>query len=330
MSRIFDALLRAQAERSGASQVPTKSAKDLLQHAERISSSGRKNSSSMVDRARGAQGALAARHDSGDILSGVSAAARELLGDLENPVSREDILEQFQDRSPVLPDDTRLVCIADQQSPAAEAFRLLGVRIRRMGSQNLGNKLLITSTTPAEGKSTIAANLACTLAKGSQQAVLLVDGDLRRPVLAEMFGLRQEPGLSEYLQESNEIAKSIYKLQDLGFWLLPAGDALGNVLELLQSSRLPSIMEVLGELFDWVIIDSPPMLPLADTSIWERWADGILVVARQGVTRKHGLQRGLEAFSAQNKLVGAVVNSFDGLPLNDYYYYRPSNKDVDR
>jgi capsular exopolysaccharide synthesis family protein len=330
MSRIFDALLRAQAERSGAGPIPTKSAKDLLQHAERNSSSGRRSSSGMVDRARGAQGAMAGRRDTGDILSEVSAAARELLGDLENPASREDILEQFQDRSPVLPDDTRLVCIADQQSPAAEAFRLLGVRIRRMGSQNLGNKLLITSTTPAEGKSTIAANLACTLANGSQQSVLLVDGDLRRPVLAEMFGLRQEPGLSEYLRGSNEIANSIYKLQDAGFWLMPAGDSLGNVLELLQSSKLSSMMEALADLFDWVIIDSPPMLPLADTSIWERWADGILMVARQGVTRKKALQRGLEAFSAQNKLVGAVVNSFDGLPLGDYYYYRPSNKELDR
>lgn len=329
MSRIFDALLRAQAERSGADQVEAKSATDLVQQAERQVSSPVDGRSSLADRSRVAQESTLRRRKAGEVSAG-EASITALFDSDPRLAGLKDALLEFQDRTPSLPEDSRLVCVTDRESPAAEAFRLLGVRVRRLRSQNLGNKLLITSTAPEEGKSTIAANLACTLAKGSQQTVLLVDGDLRRPVLADMFGLHREPGLCEYLRGTNEITSSIYKINELGFWFLPAGDSFGNVLELLQSSELPSMMGSLAALFDWIIIDSPPMLPLADTSIWERWADGILLVTRQGVTRKHALQRGLEAFSGQGKLVGSIINSFDGLRLDDYYYYRPTREDSGR
>ncbi len=90
-------------------------------------------------------------------------------------------------------------------------------------------------------------------------------------------------------------------------------------LELLQSGRLSTLMDQLNALFDWIIIDSPPVLPLADTSVWMRLADGILLTTRQGTTEKRQLQRGLEAIESK-KLIGALVNSSENAATSDYYY----------
>ncbi len=100
---------------------------------------------------------------------------------------------------------------------------------------------------------------------------------------------------------------------------MPAGRCLSNPLELLQPARLASLMSQLSEWFDLILIDSPPVLPLADTSMWMKFADGILLVTRQGVTEKRPLQRGLEAIDPK-KMLGAVVNSSKNLVHTDYYY----------
>jgi len=97
------------------------------------------------------------------------------------------------------------------------------------------------------------------------------------------------------LQGERTLAASIYRLEPAGIWFFPAGIAPANPLELLESGKLPALMEQLTAWFDWIIIDSPPVLPLADTSVWTRLADGILLVTRQGTTQKSQLKRGLEA-----------------------------------
>jgi Mrp family chromosome partitioning ATPase len=114
---------------------------------------------------------------------------------------------------------------------------------------------------------------------------------------------------------------SIYFLEAAGIWILPAGAASANPLELLQSGKLSALMDQLVGLFDWVIVDSPPVLPLADTSVWTRVIDGILLVARQGITEKRHLQRGIEALETK-KLIGALLNSSRNLADNEYYAYR--------
>jgi capsular exopolysaccharide synthesis family protein len=178
-------------------------------------------------------------------------------------------------------------------------------------------KVLITSTIPQEGKSTVAANLACTLARRKQQKTLLLDGDLRRPSAANLFGIAKVPGLAEWLSGQTE-SINIYKLESLGLWILPAGAAPENPLELMQSGKLSLLMEQLETWFDWIVIDSPPVLPLADTSLWTRLADGILLVTRKGTTEKKQLQRGLEAVD-KSKLLGALVNSSASAAHSDYY-----------
>jgi Mrp family chromosome partitioning ATPase len=138
-----------------------------------------------------------------------------------------------------------------------------------------------------------------------------------------MFGLGRNPGISELLEGDRSLTTSIYHLEGPNIWILPAGSAPSNALELLQSGKLSSVMDQLALLFDWIIIDSPPVLPLADTSVWMRLADGILLTTRQGTTQKRKLQRGLEAIDAK-KLIGALVNSSKHAAASDYYYYGPA------
>jgi capsular exopolysaccharide synthesis family protein len=225
------------------------------------------------------------------------------------------------DHCPVLPvsirEDSRLVSLGKEGSLGAEKFRFLAVRLRQLRQSRPLKKVLITSSIPEEGKSTVAANLACTLGRRKPQKTLLLEGDLRRPNIAAQFGLSNLPGLCEWLSGETQTI-NIYRLEGLGVWLLPAGTTPQNPLELMQSGRLAALMEQLEGWFDWIVIDSPPVLPLADTSLWSRLADGILLVTRKGTTQKQQLQRGLEAIE-KSKLLGALMNSSSNASHSDYY-----------
>jgi len=214
--------------------------------------------------------------------------------------------------------------VMQKESLAAEKFRFLAVRLRQLQQQRNVKNLLVTSTIPEEGKSMIAPNLACTLAGRRQQKILLLEGDLRRPGLYQQFGLQKTAGLSEYLRGVVTTTLPVYRLDALGIWFVPAGRVPENPLELMQGGRLSPLMEKLRAQFDWIVIDSPPVLPLADTSVWTRVADGILLVSRQGVTDKEQLKRGLEAID-RSKLLGCLLNSSLHAAHNDYYQrYTPA------
>jgi len=306
MSHIFDALQRAETERSGieldAADMPT----ELLQIAES---------------AAPAQGSAPAAARAPSLAEMPAFDAPESASDLRDPSSP---WPQFDSLPVVLPAYGKLVSVTEKESLAAEKFRFLAVRLRQQQQRRPLKKLLITSTIPEEGKSTVAANLACTLAGRRKQRILLLDGDLRRPTLQRQFGLGRIQGLSEYLQNIADISACIYRLETLGIWILPTGNVPENPLELMQSGKLSHLMDQLTAWFDWIVIDSPPILPLADTSVWTRVADGILLVTRQGTTDKEQLRRGLEAIE-KSKLLGAVLNSSTSAAHSDYYQrYGPS------
>jgi capsular exopolysaccharide synthesis family protein len=308
MSNIFDALQRAELEGSGENSSTLTLATELLQVAEKKL----RDSSAIIDQpARPANPASPASNDAFD----------------SNPPTALDDL----DRCPVLtvsvPAESRLVSLGKEGSLGAEKFRFLAVRLRQIRQSRPLKKILITSTIPQEGKSTVAANLACTLARRKPQKTLLLEGDLRRPNIAAQFGLGKLPGLCEWLSGETE-AINIYRLDSLGVWMLPAGTAPQNPLELMQSGKLSPLMEQLEAWFDWIVIDSPPVLPLADASLWSRLADGILLVTRKGTTEKQQLQRGLEAID-KSKLLGALVNSSANVAHSDYYQ-RYSSAPVDQ
>lgn len=301
MSHIFDALQRSEAESDGGETAPARSAAyppatELLEAAER----------KMQRRVAGAVSGVA-----GD---GTAANGN---GRHDHAAAYSSELDQFPTLPVSILPSSRLVSVGAEESLGAEKFRFLAVKLRQLRQSRTLKKVLITSTIPQEGKSTVAANLACTLARRKQHKTLLLEGDLRRPAVAEKFGLGRLPGLCEWLSGKTENI-SIYRLESLGLWILPAGSAPQNPLELMQSGKLPSLMEQLESWFDWIVIDSPPVLPLADASIWSRLSDGILLVTRKGITEKQQLQRGIEAIE-RSKLLGALVNSSSNVAHSDYY-----------
>jgi capsular exopolysaccharide synthesis family protein len=229
-----------------------------------------------------------------------------------------DDISQFQSLRVALSPGSRLICLTAKDSLGAEKFRFLGVRLRQLQQSRPLKKVLITSTIPEEGKSTIASNLAATLARKQKQRILLLEGDLRRPSLCQQLGLRKLPGLSEWLQGDPGPIRNIYHLEGPGFWFLPAGHPPDNPLELMQSGKLSELMDRLTAWFDWIVIDSPPVLPLADTTVWTRLADGILLVTREGTTEKRQLTRGLQTLE-QSKLLGVVLNSSKNTDHKNYY-----------
>jgi capsular exopolysaccharide synthesis family protein len=220
---------------------------------------------------------------------------------------------------------SRLVFLTEPDSLAAEKFRFLSVRLRQLQRSRPLKKLLVTSTIPEEGKSTVSANLAGVLGRRKQK-VLLIDGDLRRPVLAQQFGLGRLAGLGEWLQSELQTVSNVYHLRGPGFWLMPAGDPPANPIELMQSGRLSRLMGQLAALFDWIIVDSPPLLPLADTTVWARLTDGTLLVTREGKTEKAALQRGLEILK-KSDLLGVVLNGRRNADEQNYYQlYSPQGR----
>src|SRR6266404_5977413 len=285
MSRIFDALKRSEAERWGGELLtPPESVTELLQAAE-----GRQ-----VQR----------------VETFASSRPVETLALGSAPVLR-----------PAPGPDARLVCLTDPGSLGAEKFRVLGLRLRNLRDKRKLKRIVVTGTAPEEGKSLIAANLALNQARSKVLKTLLVDGDLRRPTLAKRFGVGALlPGLSECLRGERQLSEVVYKLDGSGLWLLPAGLAPENPLELMQSGRLPDLLDQLGSSFDWIIIDTPPLFPLADTTFWMKMSDGVLMVIREGLSEKRLLKRAVETLEP-SILLGVVVNSCSSRE-HKYYYSR--------
>jgi capsular exopolysaccharide synthesis family protein len=310
MSHIFDALQRSEAEQSGSEAPALSVATELLQ---------------AVERKTAAERSTAVEPEQRELAIGPDLAVeRNLAPEVETRDSSPKPFDQVPSLQVVVSPHTRLVCLVDRESIAAEKFRFLGIRLRQLRQNRPLKKVLITSSIPQEGKSMVAANLACTLARRKQQKVLLLEGDLRRPTLAQIFGLGNLPGLCDWLQGEPGPMQNIYRLEGPGCWFLPAGSSPKNPLELMQSGRLTTLMDQLAAWFDWIVIDSPPVLPLGDTSLWMRQADGILLVTRQGATQKQELQRGLEAIEP-SKLIGALLNSSREAASSNYYArYAPS------
>jgi capsular exopolysaccharide synthesis family protein len=289
MSYIFEALQRAEAERPGGS-LPTNadSVADLLQKVEQE-----------IDRKQAGSELPPSKPESAG--AETFASAKVLL--------------------PALPADSRLVCLTDQGSLAAEKFRVLGLKLRNLRERRKLTRIVVTGTAPEEGKSLVAANLALNQSRSKVLKTLLLDGDLRRPTLASRFGFdRSLPGLSECLRGERQLSEVVYKLDGSGLWLLPAGRAPENPLDLMQSGRLPELLARLEEFFDWIVIDTPPVVPVADTTFWMKLADGVLLVIREGVSEKKEVQRALDSFD-RAALLGVVVNSCSRTE-HTYYYSR--------
>lgn len=221
------------------------------------------------------------------------------------------------------PPTSRLVAWDDPNSLGAEKFRALAVRLDAIRRQHEMKSLQVTSSVINEGKSFVAANLAVTLAKYSGSKTLLIEGDLHRPTLASMFGLKDLQGLSDWwTTRSQELASYILRFTGTALSFLPAGKACDRPSEILRSGQLADALAQLRGQFDWIVVDSTPMLPVIDANLWSRLVDGSLLVVREGVAPLKALKKGLQSLD-HPKLIGVVVNEasdFDQIEYDGQYY----------
>jgi len=228
--------------------------------------------------------------------------------------------------------DPGLVAFSDGHEAVVERFRVLSTRIYhlRTKSHRPVRKVLLTSAVPGDGKTFVALNLAVSLSAGNQH-VLLLEGDLRYPGLSRLFGVNGFEGLSDIVQRDvrsslgNTVSKYLYRLGSQSLWLMPSGTIAKRPLDLLQSRRMEQLMTLLSASFDWVVVDSPPLLPFADVDAWARLCDGALMVVRRGNTPKPDLQRALTDFDGC-PLLGVVFNDCkESRPTYYEYYQRASS-----
>lgn len=203
--------------------------------------------------------------------------------------------------------------------PFAEAFRTIRTNVLFSSAEDGCRMLVVTSTGPGEGKTVTASNLAVGLAQAGQR-VLLVDADLRHPDVHGLFGQKAEPGLSNLLVGSAKASEAVRKTSVSGLWILPAGRVPPNPTELLGSPRFKEFLGTLGDHFDWVLLDTPPVLVAADASVVAHVATGVLFVVGADMPARPAAQSALEQLqAARARLVGAVLNCVD-VEHNAYYY----------
>jgi capsular exopolysaccharide synthesis family protein len=218
--------------------------------------------------------------------------------------------------------ECRLVVHTDPRSPGADRFRYLRIRLREPWEAGKLKSVLITSALPKDGKSTVAINLASALSEHGKKRVLLIEADLHRPTLASLLGLKAGPGLVECLGADVNPLPFVRRLQPLGWYLMTAGGKCPNPTEILQSGALPDLLSRLSPHFDWILIDSPPVIPITDALSVARDVDAILMVVRAGSTPRDLVQRAL-ALLGRKKLVAVVLNGLEGLNkmYSRYGYY---------
>jgi capsular exopolysaccharide synthesis family protein len=215
----------------------------------------------------------------------------------------------------------RIVAYTEPRGPAADRLRFLRLRLNQVWNTETLKRLLVTSPLPHDGKSTIALNLAVTLGEEGKRKVLLIEGDLHRATLSAMLGMSGRPGLAECLESGADAGLLVRRIEPLGCYFLPAGKAEGNPSELLHSGDLRKVMEALSGSFDWVIVDSPPVIPLTDALSWKGCTDATLLLARAGRTPASAVEQAVQLLGKKNVLA-IILNGVDGLDAMYRKYYR--------
>jgi capsular exopolysaccharide synthesis family protein len=205
-------------------------------------------------------------------------------------------------------------------SRGAEQFRTLRSRLYQLRSAQSLRTLLVTSAVPAEGKTFVASNLAQTIVRQPDRRVLVIDADLRCPRLHLPFGAPTSPGLTDYLRGEADEAAIIQSGQDNNLCLIAGGNQVTDPSELLGNGRFATLLNRVTPVFDWVILDSAPCLPVADSTLLAEFCDATLLVVRANVTPSDVAQRALQELQNRN-IVGVVLNAVEEAQMYGGYYY---------
>jgi polysaccharide biosynthesis transport protein len=227
----------------------------------------------------------------------------------------------------VITPESRLVYHTDHHSPAADRFRMLRLRLQPLRLTGKLKKVLITSPLPGDGKSTVSMNLATALSERGKRTVLLIEADLHHSPMTKNLSLPPRPGLAECLEGGRNPLDFVRHLSPLEWYLLTAGIPRSNATELLQGQMLSVIVDQLAAHFDWMVIDSPPVIPLSDALSLKNHTDGCLLVVRAGRTSQDAVEDAIGLLGKQHVL-GVILNGVKQLDLVKYgygdYYGRPA------
>jgi capsular exopolysaccharide synthesis family protein len=212
--------------------------------------------------------------------------------------------------------------------PIAEQFRTLRSRVYQLREKLPLRSLLITSALPGEGKTFVAVNLAEAIVRQHERRALLIDADLRSSGLHLPLGAPASPGLTDYLRgEADEFSVIQRSCEsDANCFFIPGGRPVSNPAELLANGRLKTLLERLAPIFDWIILDSPPALPVSDASVLAGVCDGVLLVVCAGLTPFASAQKAYQEFR-DKKLLGVILNRADDMGYAGYHYYAGDGKD---
>jgi receptor protein-tyrosine kinase len=222
--------------------------------------------------------------------------------------------------------ETHLIDVERPHEVPNEEFRSLRTRLNHLQSQQDLHSLVVTSASPAEGKSFTAVNLA--LAQSQlEQPVLLADLDLCRPVIHNLLQCERTPGLSDFLLSEQPLEQCIRRIEGTNLYFLPAGSPVKNPLELLNMRHVKQTLDGLRKIFNWVILDTPPLLFSADANLLATMTDGSIIVVRIGSTTYDSVIRAMQTL-CENNVLGIVANGARAGELySKYTYYYSKNED---
>jgi len=256
-------------------------------------------------------------------------AAPPYMPTLSSPFSVETLLARCaqMDWKPDL--GTMLFMNGDDTARGTEEFRTLRSRLYHMREKMTLKKVLVTSALPKEGKSFTSSNLAQVMVRQHGRRVLLIDADLRGPRLHLMLGTTPGPGLSDYLQGRNDEFSIMQRGPMENLFFIPSGTGIEDPAELVGNGRLKILLQRVEPLFDWIIVDSPPAIPVSDASVLAKACDGVLMVVRSNSTPSDVARKARAEFPDQC-LVGVVLNgtSDEAAPYSRYYYEAYEKKET--
>jgi capsular exopolysaccharide synthesis family protein len=238
----------------------------------------------------------------------------------------EDLLKCCAKPAWVLDPRTVAFCESNEHSGGTEQFRTLRTRLYQLRETAPLKRILVTSALAGEGKTFVASNLAQAFAKEKERKVLLIDGDLRSPALHKHLAAPSSLGLSDYLRGQASDPEIIQHGQDGNLCFIAAGSSGSDPSELLSNGMLDKLLDRLAPLFDWVIVDSPPCLPVSDANVLASLCDGVLLVLRAKTTPAAAAEKARKELQ-KRKVVGVVMNAVEETDAyGAYYAYGYGNK----
>ena len=214
-----------------------------------------------------------------------------------------------------------LIINEDVKTPIGEAYRTIRTNIQFSMPKGQLRTMLITSSTPEEGKSTTTSNLAITMAESGNR-VLLIDADLRKSVVHKMFQLPNLKGLTNVLAEDLDYREILRSTKVKGLDILTGGPKPPNPSELLGSDKMRTFLESLKKDYDIIILDTPPVLPVTDAAILASLVDGVVLVSSYGQTTFEGLARAkVQLENVDAKILGVILNKVPASKRGGHYYY---------